>query len=171
MCDLWRICANVSIRCINRLAQMASTYTIGLFELRPSQRVLLCQGRPCRIGGRAFDILVHLVENRHRTVSQQELLDHVWPGLAVEPNNLQVQIWTVRRLIGRESIVTVPRGGYRFVALVAEDPLATRSRVRLSPANWARPGAAPSQTPDEPAEPVGSCSSQRARLRWNPRVD
>lgn len=148
---------------------MAPSYTIGPFELRPTQRVLLCQGRPCRIGGRAFDILVHLVENRHRTVSQQELMDQVWPGLAVEPNNLQVQIWTLRRLVGRQCIMTVPRGGYRFVAPVAEDSSVPRGRERQSPADWLRPGTVAPPQPEDELETAGGTGTQRARLRWTPR--
>ena len=35
---------------------------IGRFELRPAQRLLLHDGQPCRLGGRAFDVLMLLLE-------------------------------------------------------------------------------------------------------------
>ncbi len=94
------------------------------FELRTQQRLLLQAGRPLHIGGRALDLLALLVAQRHRTVSKAELIDHCWPGQAVEPNNLAVQIWALRRLLGNAVIATVPGRGYRFVASVMDEPLA-----------------------------------------------
>jgi DNA-binding winged helix-turn-helix (wHTH) protein len=84
-------------------------------ELWPAQRLLLCRGRALAIGGRAFDLLHALVENSHRLMEKNELLERVWPGLAVEPNNLQVQVWTLRRLLGHGAIATVARRGFRFM--------------------------------------------------------
>lgn len=87
-------------------------------ELWPDDRLLLGAGVPVPLGGRAFDLLHLLVLHRHRVVPMDELMAQVWPGLAVETNNLQVQVWSLRRLLGRHAIVTVPRRGYRFVAPV-----------------------------------------------------
>ena len=44
------------------------------------------------------------------------MLDLVWPGVVVEENNLQVQISTLRKVLGPQSIATVPGRGYRFTA-------------------------------------------------------
>jgi adenylate cyclase len=95
-------------------------FRFGGFELRPEQRVLLSDGSPVRLGGRAFDILLALVERRDRVVDCDELLDVVWPGLAVEENNLSVQISTLRRLLGPDSIATIRGRGYRFTAPTSE---------------------------------------------------
>ena len=46
-------------------------------------------------------------------------MDLVWPGLVVEENNLQVQISSLRRLLGPDAIATIPGRGYRFTAEVA----------------------------------------------------
>ena len=81
----------------------------------PAQRLLLRQQRAQALGGRAFDLLQVLVENSHRLMRKDELLELVWPGLAVEPNNLQVQVWSLRQLLGAGAISTVPRRGYRFM--------------------------------------------------------
>ncbi|EHR72263.1 DNA-binding protein with winged-HTH domain [Burkholderiales bacterium JOSHI_001] len=89
------------------------------FELCPRERVLLRRGREEALGGRAFDLLLALVEGRGRVVANAELIERVWPGTAVEPNNLQVQVWTLRRLLGRQAIATVARRGYRFTLPVA----------------------------------------------------
>ncbi|MGH8797592.1 MAG: ATP-binding protein, partial [Caldimonas sp.] len=49
-------------------------------------------------------------------VTKNELLDLVWPGLVVEENNLQVQISSLRKLLGPQAIATIPGRGYRFTA-------------------------------------------------------
>lgn len=83
-------------------------------EIRPGQRQLLIDGQPVALGARAFDVLQALVERRDRIVGKNELLDLVWPGLVVEENNLQVQVSTLRKLLGPDAIVTVPGREYRF---------------------------------------------------------
>lgn len=99
---------------------MRSNFRFGQFELCPGQRALLSDGKPLRLGGRAFDILLSLVERRDRVVDCDELLDLVWPGLAVEENNLSVQISTLRRLLGPDVIATIRGRGYRFTASTRE---------------------------------------------------
>ena len=91
----------------------------GPFELRPQTRQLLRRGAEVAIGGRAFDLLCALALRRQRVVSSDELLQIVWPGQSVEPNNLQVQIWALRKLLGPRVITTVARRGYRFLPALA----------------------------------------------------
>src|SRR5579862_8602552 len=86
------------------------------YEIRPDARQLLIDGKPAALGARAFDLLQALIERRDRVVPKEELLDAVWPGLVVEENNLQVQISTLRKLLGPGAIVTIPGRGYQFVA-------------------------------------------------------
>ena len=84
------------------------------FRLVPDQRLLTASDSPLKLGGRAFETLVALIERRDRTVSKYELLEVVWPKLVVEEANLQVQIGTLRKLLGHQAIATVPGRGYRF---------------------------------------------------------
>lgn len=86
----------------------------GRFELQPARRRLLVDGAPARLGSRAFDLLAVLAVEPERTLPRDELLDRVWPGLVVEPNNLEVQVWALRRVIGPDAIATIPGRGYRF---------------------------------------------------------
>ncbi|HEY6133832.1 MAG TPA: winged helix-turn-helix domain-containing protein [Rubrivivax sp.] len=90
------------------------TLRLGRFELQSRQRRLLQDGAPVAVGARAFDLLLALVERRDRVVAKSELLDVVWPGLVVEENNLQVQISSLRKLLGPQAIATIPGRGYRF---------------------------------------------------------
>lgn len=85
------------------------------FELRPAQRQLLADGRPLELGARALDLLLVLVSRAGELVTKDTLLDLVWPDLVVEEANLHVQVSTLRKLLGREAIATVPGRGYQFV--------------------------------------------------------
>lgn len=98
------------------LTLLNTTVRFGRFELCPATRQLLVDGLPATLGARAFDVLRALIDRRERLVSKDELLDLVWPGLVVEENNLQVQISTLRKLLGPNAIATVPGRGYRFAA-------------------------------------------------------
>lgn len=87
-------------------------------EFHPATRRLLVNGVNHVLGGRAFDLLLALIDNHDRVVSKDELYERVWPGLAVEPGNLQVQIWALRKVLGHQVIATVARRGYRFMPAV-----------------------------------------------------
>jgi TolB-like protein len=90
-------------------------------ELRPAERRLLADGQPVSLGGRAFDLLLALVEQRDRVVGKDELLARVWPGVVVEENNLTVQISSLRKVLGPDAIATVAGRGYRFTLPLQDD--------------------------------------------------
>jgi tetratricopeptide (TPR) repeat protein len=85
---------------------------------------------------KAFAVLRYLVEHAGRLVTQDELLEAVWPDTFVQPEVLKYQIADIRNTLGDRArnslfIETLPRRGYRFVAAVTEgDPAAA-----LAPAN------------------------------------
>src|SRR5262245_29827433 len=83
---------------------MQERLRFGRFEVRPKERVLLVDGRAAKLGSRAFDLLVALVERRDRLVSKEELLEVVWLGRVVEENNLAVHLSALRKLIGAQAI-------------------------------------------------------------------
>jgi len=120
---------------------MSGAHRFGRFEVRSAERQLLIDGKPAVLGARAFDVLQALVERRDRVVSKAELFEAAWPGLVVEENNLQVQVSALRKLLGPQSIATIPGRGYRFVAAPA-DAAPTSS----APA----PAGAPLPTADSP---------------------
>jgi len=93
-------------------------YLLGSFELLPERRQLLWQGQPVKLGGRAFDLLVALVEGRERLQTKDELLQRVWGPVCVEEANLAVHVVALRKLLGRAAIATVAGRGYRFVQAV-----------------------------------------------------
>src|SRR5215471_10534016 len=77
-------------------------YQFGHFTLDPVGRVLLVDGNEAAITPRAFDLLLVLAERAGQLVSKNDLLELVWPKVIVEENNLQVQISSLRKLLGAE---------------------------------------------------------------------
>lgn len=96
-------------------------YSFGSFQLLPTQRALLDRGKPMRLGSRALDILITLVEQAGTTVPKSALMTRVWPDTIVDKAALRVHIAALRKAIGdghsgNRFIVNVPGHGYAFVA-------------------------------------------------------
>lgn len=111
-------------------------YLFPPYRLLPARRQLLNGDVSVKLGGRAFDMLVALVDRRERTVGKPELMDLVWPRLVVEENNLQVQVVALRKLLGHAAIATVPGRGYRFTLPVTVEGVerTTSQRSQVAPA-------------------------------------
>lgn len=106
----------------------------GRFALCPRRRSLHADGVPVELGARAFDLLAALALSNGRLLSKDELMSLAWPGLAVEENNLHVQIGAVRRALGeaRDAVINVPGRGYRFGLPLRDAHAAAASPTRLS---------------------------------------
>lgn len=93
----------------------APIYRFGRAELDTVAQELTLDGKRAPLGARGVGLLCMLIERREAAVSKHELLEKVWSGVIVEENNLQVQISTLRRLLGPHAIATIPGRGYRFM--------------------------------------------------------
>ncbi len=111
------------------------TISFGPYRLLAAQRLLLERDQPVRLGSRAFDILVALVERAGEVVGKEQLIARAWPQTFVEESNLKIQVSALRRALGdgqggNRYVITVPGRGYNFVAPVRrEEP----SRAPLPP--------------------------------------
>ena len=75
-------------------------------------------GTEVPLRAQAFAVLRYLAERPGRVVGKAELMDAVWPGVAVTDDSLVQAIGDIRRALGDEAravIRTVPRRGYRLV--------------------------------------------------------
>src|SRR5215469_12928944 len=99
-----------------RLSDPPAIIEFGHFSILPHRRQLLAEGRPIRLGGRAFDLLLALLEAPGVMVGKDELLGRIWPGRIVEENRLQSEISALRKAFGadREVIQTIAGRGYQF---------------------------------------------------------
>ncbi len=102
---------------------MSDGCRFGAWEIRPGERTILFDGKRVLLKGRAFDLLVALMDRRDRVVPRAELYEAVWGQRVVEDGNLDVQVHAIRKLLGKQALVTVPGRGYRF-ALGSSDPSA-----------------------------------------------
>ena len=103
---------------------MASgSYRFESFHLNPHERQLLDDGKPVELNSRYLDALALMVSQPGKLVSKDRFLDEVWRGVPVTDEALTQCIKTLRRQLGDDAarprlIETVPKHGYRFIALV-----------------------------------------------------
>ena len=116
----------------------------GSIEVQPQQRRLIVEGRDVAVGARAFDVLVALAERAGSLVSKNDLLELAWPGVVVEENNLQVQVSSLRKVLGPNAIATIPGRGYRFTLTHGEADAPTRkTRTQVQRGNAESASSAP----------------------------
>ena len=102
-------------------------YEFGPFRLDPAKRVLLREDEPVSLTPKAFDTLLLLVQNRHRVMPKEELMNRIWPESFVEEANLSQTVFMLRKTLGETApeqsyIATVRGSGYRFDEPVREIP-------------------------------------------------
>ena len=101
-------------------------FTFGSFRLIPARRMLLDDGKPLRLGNRAFDILVALVERAGETIPRDQLIARTWPDTVVDEGALRVHVAALRKALGdgragRRYVTNNPGRGYTFVAPVTRE--------------------------------------------------
>jgi predicted ATPase len=87
------------------------------WEIRPQERCLLVGGKSVKLGGRAFALLLTLVEHHGRVVSKEALMAAVWPGRFVEENNISVHMHALRNALPPGTISNVAGHGYQLAAV------------------------------------------------------
>jgi DNA-binding winged helix-turn-helix (wHTH) protein/ATP/maltotriose-dependent transcriptional regulator MalT len=100
------------------------TYRFGEFEIDEARLELRRSGTPVALQRKAFDLLLHLVRNRERVVSHEEIYAELWPDVAISEDSLHKAVSGARRAVGdagrRQGVIQTLRGrGLRFVAPVA----------------------------------------------------
>lgn len=95
------------------------------FELDTESFELTDSGEAVAVEPQVFEVIGHLVANRDRLVTKNELLDSIWGDRFVSESTLTTRIKVARSILGddgrrQEVIRTVHGRGYRFVAPVEE---------------------------------------------------
>jgi DNA-binding winged helix-turn-helix (wHTH) protein len=89
-----------------------------------------------RLTPKAFAVLRYLVDHAGRLVTQDELLNALWPDTFVQPEVLKSHILDIRHAIGDrpknpQFIETLPRRGYQFIAAVRDVSTPIEAAVEL----------------------------------------
>lgn len=104
----------------------ALNFRFSDFEINIARHELRRAGAIVHIEPQVFDLLVHLVRNRDRIVSKDELIDAIWHGRTVSEATLSSRISAARRALGdsghdQSLIRTLHKRGFRFVGNVDDD--------------------------------------------------
>src|SRR6266853_3411095 len=102
------------------------SFAFGSFRLIPAQRMLLEDGKPLRLGSRALELLIALVEHAGETIQKDQLIARVWPDTVVDEGALRVHVAALRKALGdgrggNRFIANIPGRGYSFVAQVTRE--------------------------------------------------
>ncbi|TFW56697.1 response regulator [Bradyrhizobium sp. MOS001] len=103
------------------------------FHVLPHSRQLFADGIPVEIGGRAFDLLLALLNSNGNLVTKEELVARAWPNTIVSESNLRVQIAALRNALGGDKgiVKSISGRGYTFTA-----PISTREAAWGSSATF-----------------------------------
>ena len=104
---------------MDRVSEAPASVEFGRFRILPHRREVLADGRPIELGGRAYDVLMALIEANGAVVGKDELINRAWPGRIIEEGNLRAQIRALRRVFADPDLIrTVAGRGYQFTAEV-----------------------------------------------------
>jgi len=100
-------------------------YRFGTFTLDTRTYELRRNGTAISVEPQVFSLLVHLIENRDRVVSKDDLIKAIWRGRIVSDATLSSRIGAARLAIQdtgetQSMIRTISRRGFRFVAKLDE---------------------------------------------------
>jgi DNA-binding winged helix-turn-helix (wHTH) protein/tetratricopeptide (TPR) repeat protein len=99
------------------------------------QRELRRDNEIVAVEPQVFDLIGHLIRERHRVVSKDELIESIWNGRAISESTLTSRINAARKAIGdtgdeQKLIRTYARRGLRFVGNIREESLPRPVTVR-----------------------------------------
>ena len=99
------------------------------FRLDSANHLLWRNGDRVPVAPKGFDVLAYLVEHAGQVVTQDEILEALWPETHVNPEVLRKYIQEIRKVLGDrpdnpEFIETLHKRGYRFVAPVIDESAA-----------------------------------------------
>lgn len=97
--------------------------SFGPYRLHASERVLEQKGKRLKVGSRAFEILLALLEHAPGIVSKRDLIRRVWANLVVDEGSLHVHVAALRKRLSDGGppggyITNVPGRGYCFAGAV-----------------------------------------------------
>jgi len=123
------------------------------------------------LGSRALQILCLLVDRRGEIVSSREIMDVVWRNLTVEPNNLTVQLTSLRRILDAtrlqgSCIQNVPGRGYRFIPEVTDISPLLRDPPAMARVDAAQAVSDASPDPAPPVTITAAARPWRRHIAW-----
>jgi TolB-like protein len=125
-------------------ADIPSRIMLDEVEVRQESNELLIAGKTVRLKPKVMAVLTQLIEARGGVVTKSQLLDRVWPNMAVTESAITEAIHDIRRALSDDArnprfVQTIFRRGYRMVASISlpdrtptEPPTAKKVRPRIA---------------------------------------
>jgi DNA-binding winged helix-turn-helix (wHTH) protein len=110
---------------------LAATFTFGDFELDEPRFELRRRGERMLVQPKVLRLLFLLVAQRHRAVSDEELMAVLWPNETVGRASIKRAVMGARTALenrGQSCIRTIRGHGYQFVLPVEDSPLSGTTR-------------------------------------------
>jgi TolB-like protein/DNA-binding winged helix-turn-helix (wHTH) protein len=148
-------------------------YRFGLFEVDGRTGELSKQGRPIKLRGRPFDILLLLLSRRGDLITREELRQQLWPAdtFVDFDHGVNSAMNRLREALGDSAenprfIETLPKRGYRFIAPIdsIERPRVSRQSGSLDGVDRAAVDLQEAAPPSKP-EPFASSTSPASEHR------
>ena len=122
-----------------------AAYQVGGFTLDIARKLLLtAEGGEVALRPKSFAMLLLLVENAGRTLSNDAIMSSLWPGLFVTENNVTQCVHEIRQALGAKAqqiLRTRPRHGYLITGGVVA--ISSANGFEIGTAARDRPVAAP----------------------------
>lgn len=118
---------------------ISGRFRIGEWSVDPDLDEISRGAEVVKLEPRTMRLLCRLAESPGHTVSNQQLLDSVWPGVIVGPASVYQAVFALRKILGDTGgnptyIATVARKGYRLVAPVEMHSAGANASVPGTPA-------------------------------------
>ena len=104
----------------------------GRFRLDVPRRSLYRDGELVMVPAKLMDLLIVLASHPGEVVDKEEILRLVWLDAHVTDSSLTKAICQLRKVVGEDSIQTIPKRGYRFSPQI--EPVLSRPAF-----SWQRP--------------------------------
>lgn len=109
-------------------------FTLGPWQVDASLDSVSGHGKTHKLEPRTMRLLCVLAQAEGQLVRTDDLLDAVWPQVVVTPGSLYEAVAQLRKILGQDAVVTVPRKGYRLGMLAVQDTPAPVFGVPRAPA-------------------------------------
>jgi TolB-like protein/DNA-binding winged helix-turn-helix (wHTH) protein len=152
--------------------QVGVVKSFKAFRLDTANHLLWCNRDRVPVTPKGFDVLEYLVEHAGRVVTQDEILEALWPETYVNPEVLRKYIQEIRKALGDrpdnpEFIETLPKRGYRFIAPVIDESAAEPDSPTSFPTEeLAMETQATEAAPEAKASPLEQESYSGKRPLW-----
>jgi adenylate cyclase len=110
-----------------------TAFRLGEIEIDPAQACIRRNGSERYVRPRTFEVLIFLLQQRHRVVTKEELIEKIWDGTAISDDGLVQCVVEIRKALSDDPheprfVRTFPKQGYRFIGSVVEiKPSQTRA--------------------------------------------